>query len=152
MDGDKQIPVHYTLIYSTRTQHPLLILLHHHTQPIKENNASRRLGSASNYKLGDQIMCSMSEAASNDESNTLDDQAEDQGFLYRHSTAIATLTAAYFATFVIAIIFSRMWNEDEIRLHILNVAMRILQAIARLIGGWALTCEQAYNDYANTLH
>lgn len=118
----------------------------------EENNASGRLDSASYYKSGDEIMCSMSEEAGDIEPDASNSSDEDQGILHNYSTAIAALAATYFAVIVVVIIVSRMWDEDEIRLHILNALMRVLQTIARISGGWALACEKAYNDYANTLH
>jgi len=45
-----------------------------------------------------------------------------------------------------------MWDTDEIRLHVLQAIVQILQAFARVIGLWALEFEKAYNDYADTLH
>ena len=94
----------------------------------------------------------MSETAGDAESNSLNGAKEDQGFLHHYSASLATVAAAYFAIFLVIFIAARMWDEDEIRLQLLNTLMRILQTIARTFGGWALACEKAYNDYANTLH
>jgi hypothetical protein len=71
---------------------------------------------------------------------------EDQRLLY-YDAALWTLG---FAT--ITFIGLRMWDTDEIRLHVLHAIVQILQAFARVIGLWALEFEKAYNDYADTLH
>lgn len=118
----------------------------------KENDACRRLGSQNHYEPGDEIMYSMPEETGGAEPSTYDDQGESQRFLRNYTTAVAALATTYVALVVIFIIVSRMWDEDEIRLHVLNTMMRILQTIARICGGWALACEKAYNDYANALH
>lgn len=49
-------------------------------------------------------------------------------------------------------LFYRMWTDDEIRLHVLHAITRILQTLARVLGGWALEFEQAYNEYVKSLH
>lgn len=47
---------------------------------------------------------------------------------------------------------SRLWADDEIRLHVLHASVRVLQTTARIVGGWALKTEKSYNEYVNTLH
>jgi hypothetical protein len=118
----------------------------------ENNNVVGRLDKQYHYEPGDQIMHSMSEEAGGNESGTHDSQGEDQGFLSDNSTAIATFSAAFVATFIISIFVARMWDEDEIKLHILNFLVNLLQTIARLTGGWALHCERTYNEYVNALH
>jgi hypothetical protein len=90
--------------------------------------------------------------ASENESNAPESEAEDQGFLLRNSSALATFATFFVGTLIVQIIISRMWDEDEIRLYALDAMMRFFQLFARMFGGWALTCEKAYNDYANALH
>lgn len=97
-------------------------------------------------------MYSVPEETGSDEPDACNSETEAQRLLRNYSAAIATFAAAYVATIIIAIIVSRMWNEDEIRLHILDALIRILQTIARFCGGWALACEKAYGDYVNALH
>jgi hypothetical protein len=97
-------------------------------------------------------MHTVPEETSGDESGAHDDEAEGQGFLFHYSTAVGVFTATFFATIIISILISRMWNEDEIKLHVLDALMRLFQAIARLSGGWALECERTYNEYVNALH
>lgn len=119
----------------------------------KENeNASRRLGSKDHYESGDEAMCSMPETTGGNESSPHECEGETEGIFYNYSTAIATFAATFFATIIISIIVSRMWDEDEIKLTVLDYLVRILQAIARLCGSWALECERTYNEYVNALH
>jgi hypothetical protein len=119
----------------------------------KENdNVVGRLGSSNHYELGSEIMCSMPEEAAGNESNTCNGEAEDQEFLRNYTATIATLSATFFATIIISVIVTQMWNEDEIKLHVLDALIKILQTMARLFGGWALECERTYNDYASALH
>lgn len=94
----------------------------------------------------------MPEEAGGNESISPEREGEDQGFLLHNTTIIATFASVFFATFVISIIVSRMWDEDEIKLNVLHMLVRVLQAIARLCGGWALEFEQIYNDHVNALH
>ena len=119
----------------------------------KENdNVARRLGSPNHYESGDKIMYSMPESASGNEPISSNEEEQDKGFLLRQAPAIATLSAAFFASIIVSIIISRMWDEDEIKLHLLDILIRFLQSIARLCGGWAIECEKTYNDYVNALH
>src|SRR5215469_4764518 len=41
----------------------------------------------------------------------------------------------------------QLWQEDEVRLHLLHGSIKLLQASARLFGGWALHIEHLYNQY-----
>lgn len=119
----------------------------------KENHAVRRLGCTNHTESRDEIMCSMPEKASGDESSAYDDEAEDSRFLLRNSTTIVgAFAASYFAFVIIYLLMTRMWNEDEIRLHLLSALTRIFQALARTFGLWALECENAYNEYVSILH
>ena len=94
----------------------------------------------------------MSEETSGNEPDAYDSEGENQELLFHHSAAIATLAATFFATIIVCLIVARMWDEDQIKLHILDALVRLLQAVARLCGGWALECERAYNEHVNTLH
>lgn len=118
----------------------------------ENNNVARRLGNSNYYKYGDKNMHSMSEEASGIESNTHQREGSTEEILPNYAAIIATLGATLVGTIIIAIIVSRMWNEDEIKLHILSSAVRILQNIARLSGSWAIECERSYNDHVNALH
>ena len=75
-----------------------------------------------------------------------DSEREDQRVLLYY----ASLWTFGFIT--ITYIGLKMWDTDEIRLHLLHAMVQILQAFARVIGLWALEFEKAYNDYADTLH
>lgn len=58
-------------------------------------------------------------------------------------------------TISILLIFWAMWrlmDSDEVQLHILNFLVRFLQAIARIIGAWAITAESNYNKVVDSLH
>lgn len=94
----------------------------------------------------------MPKETSSDEPNAYYNEAKAEGFLYRHSTLIGTIGASYFAVVIIYLLMIRMWDEDEIRLHILAALTRIFQALARTFGLWALQTEQAYNEYVSILH
>jgi hypothetical protein len=119
----------------------------------KENdNVTGRLGSQYNSESWSERMCTMSEEASGDESGAHDSEEEVHGFLYSKATIAATLGAAFVGSFVVSIIISRMWNEDDIKLHVLSFATRVLQTIAFSSGKWAIECERAYNEYVNALH
>jgi uncharacterized membrane protein YqjE len=89
----------------------------------------------------------MSEETGNAESIARHSEREGQKLLLYH----AAIWSFGFTVFVI-LIANRMWDTDEIRLHILHTIVQILQAFARIIGLWALEFEKAYNDYADTLH
>lgn len=138
--------------YMIELSHPLIPLNHRLVSMNKENHASRRLGSESYYKPGNEIMYPMPEKTVGNESSTYNSEEEDQRFLSRHSTLVGSIAAAYFATIIIYLLMSRMWNEDEIRLHLLSALTRIFQALARTFGLWALECENAYNEYVSILH
>ena len=119
----------------------------------KENdNAVGRLGSTDHYELGYEGVYPMSEEASSNEPDAYDGEGENQELLFHYSDAIATLAATFFATIIVCLIVARMWDEDQIKLHVLDALVRLLQAIARLCGGWALECERAYNEHVNALH
>jgi hypothetical protein len=154
MDGEKLIPAHSILIYSRRRVYQYSI----HLDPLpstmnqENNNVVGRLGSTNDYEHGDKIMYSMPEEASSNESSTHQSEEEDSGFLFHYSTTVATLSAAFFGTIIVSLLVSRMWDEDQIKLHILDTLIKMLQGVARLTGGWALECERAYNDHVNTLH
>lgn len=97
-------------------------------------------------------MYPMPEEASSAEPSSYERDAKDQGFLHKHTAAIATFATAYLITIIFAMIFARMWQEEEFRLHFLNGIIKTLQTVARIAGSWALECERAYNEYVNALH
>lgn len=98
-------------------------------------------------------MCSMPAEASENESGSCESKEDGEGLLFRHAGAVAaTFSAAFFGTIIVSIIISRMWDEDEIKLHMLDFIIRVLQSVARLCGGWAIQCENAYNEHVNALH
>ena len=45
-----------------------------------------------------------------------------------------------------------IWQEDEVRLHVLHTWIRALQSMARTLGIWAIQAEAAYNEVADLLH
>jgi hypothetical protein len=94
----------------------------------------------------------MSTTASGDESDARNREEEDQRLLYSNATAIATLAATLVGTIIICIFLARMWDEDEIKLHVLHSTIHLLQVIARLCGSWALQCEATYDKHVNALH
>lgn len=118
----------------------------------RNDNVVGRLGSQNHYQSGDENMYSLPEETGRNESSAYSNEGEDQELLPSYSATIAAFTATFFATIIISIIISRMWDEDEIKLHVLNALIRVLQSIARLCGGWALQCEQLYNNHVNALH
>lgn len=118
----------------------------------KESENVGRLGSQANEEYRNGGMRSMSTEAGQNEPGAYDGNGEDQGILPNYAAVVATLSAALVGTIVICIIISRMWDEDEIKLHMLNFLTRVLQAVARLAGSWAIECENAYNDHVNALH
>ena len=119
----------------------------------KENdNASRRLGSEDNEQRGSERMRPMPEEAGNYEPISTESEGQSEEVFLRGAATIATLGAAFFGTIIVSIVVSRMWNEDDIKLHVLDALIKILQGIARLCGGWALQCEHTYNEYVNALH
>lgn len=118
----------------------------------KENHAWR-LDSTNHTEPGDEIMCSMPEKTGSIESSACDGEAENQRVFLRNPTFVGATIATSYVTFVIVyLVMSHIWDEDEIRLHILDTLVRLLQAIARMFGSWALECERTYNEYVNTLH
>lgn len=119
---------------------------------VKESYVTRRLGRTNYTEHGDEIMCSMPKETSGDESSTHDSEAEDQGFLHRNSTVVGIIGTAYIFTVIIYLVMSRMWDQDEIKLHFLDAMVKICQALARTFGLWALEFENAYNEYVNILH
>lgn len=119
----------------------------------KENeNVARRFGSQNHHEYRSEAMHSMSEPTGEIEPTPSEREAEAQGFLHNYTAAVATLSATFAATIIISIIVARMWDEDQIKLHVLDYMIKMLQAIARLCGGWALECERTYNEYVNALH
>ena len=118
----------------------------------EKNNASRRLGSESDNLDGSETMYSVPTEAGKTESTSPEHQGESEGLLYNYTATIATLSAAFLGTIIVSIIVSRMWDEDEIKLHVLDALIKLLQGIARLCGGWALQCENTYNEYVKALH
>lgn len=91
-------------------------------------------------------MCSMPEETGDVESTPCDSEREDQKLLYLD----AALWTIGFST--VAFIGIRVWDSDEVRLHVLHAIVQILQTFARVLGLWALEFERAYNDYADSLH
>ena len=91
-------------------------------------------------------MCSMPKETGDTEPVSYDSEDKDSRLLY-FDAALWTLGLA-----TVTFIGLRMWDSDEIRLHILHGMVQILQALARVIGLWAIEFEKAYNDYADTLH
>lgn len=49
-------------------------------------------------------------------------------------------------------VFYELWQEQEFRLHCLNVTRIMLQQSARQLGEWGLKVEKHYGDYVSTLH
>lgn len=49
-------------------------------------------------------------------------------------------------------IMFRIWDDDEIQLHVLHGITRLLQTTARLVGTWALRVEEKYNKTVDSLH
>ena len=91
-------------------------------------------------------MCSMPEETGDTESVSYNSERSDQKLLL-YEAAVWTLG---FAT--VTFIGLRVWDSDEVRLHVLHAIIQILQAFARVLGLWALEFEKAYNDYADSLH
>lgn len=119
----------------------------------KENHACWRLGSKDHTEFGDEIMCSMPETTGSNESSACDSQGENQKLFLRNPTIVGATVAASYVAFIVAyLLMSHIWDEDEIRLHLLDTLIKVFQAIARLFGSWALECERSYNEYVNTLH
>lgn len=52
----------------------------------------------------------------------------------------------------LAILMYHLWDDDEVRLHVLHSIVRILHEIARVIGLWALHFEMEYNNVVDSLH
>ena len=46
----------------------------------------------------------------------------------------------------------RIVSDEEIRLRLMHLSIRLLQTTARVFGGWALKTEKNYNEYVDTLH
>jgi hypothetical protein len=97
-------------------------------------------------------MYPMPEEAGSTQPSSFQRVGKDQGFLYKHSTAVATFASAYLIAIIFIFVFARIWEEEEFRLQILNTIIKLLQTIARVFGSWALECERAYNEYVNALH
>lgn len=79
-------------------------------------------------------------------------ERESEEVLPNYATIIAVLGATLVGTIIISLVVSRMWDEDEIKLHILHGGMKFFQSIARTAGVMALECETAYYEHANVLH
>lgn len=72
---------------------------------------------------------------------------------YQNLPVEAAIWLVRFAAVVYLIsLTSVLWNDDEVRLHMLHLLMRIFQTLARTFGLWALQLENAYNDYVSILH
>lgn len=118
----------------------------------ENNNVVGRLGSKANHESRNGEVRPMPEEASQHESGTHQHEGNIEETLHSYATLIATLGTLFVGTFIICIIVARIWDEDEIKLHVLDMLTRMLQAVARLCGGWAIECEKAYNDHVNALH
>lgn len=90
----------------------------------------------------------MQDSASENERMALANEREEK------DVAVATFIRLLGFALIFTVAFSmyRIWDDDELRLHWLHAVMRILQEIARVVGMWALEFEQAYNEFANSLH
>lgn len=53
---------------------------------------------------------------------------------------------------IIGYVLGRVFEEDEMRLHLLHWFVRMAQKIAAHVGILALMAEQAYNDTASSMH
>lgn len=94
----------------------------------------------------------MSRETGKDESISSDSAGEGEEFSIRYTAAIATFGSILVGCCITAIIISRMFDEDEIKLQVLDFLVKFLQSIARQCGAWAIECEKAYNEYVNALH
>lgn len=94
----------------------------------------------------------MSNEAGQIEQPAPDSSTESKELPIRYATAITGFASLVLGCFVVGILVAQMFDEDQIRLHVLDTLVKILQAIARLAGGWAIECENAYNQYVNVLH
>ena len=118
----------------------------------EEYNAVWRLGSRTDEECWSERMRSMPEEAGQNESGAHQSEGDGEEIFPHYATVFATLGAAFVGTFIVSLIVSRMWDEDEIKLHILDALIKMFQAIARITGSWAIECENAYNEYVNALH
>jgi hypothetical protein len=77
------------------------------------------------------------------------DQRQDKVFLSKSTPAwllgVSTVGVLSYAMF-------SMWDDEEIRLHVLHTLVKLLQAVARVIGMWAIEFERAYNEAVDVLH
>lgn len=70
----------------------------------------------------------------------------------RHLEQATFILEAVVWVLIIGYVLGRMYEEDEMRLHMLHWFMRMAQKVAGQIGILALLAEQAYNDTAQTMH
>lgn len=90
--------------------------------------------------------------AGQNESGAYQPEGNAEEVLSNYATILAVLGATLVGTIIISLIAARMWDEDEIKLHILHSAMNILRSIARTTGSLAIECENAYNQRVTALH
>jgi hypothetical protein len=72
--------------------------------------------------------------------------------LPRHFENVTFVLEAIVWVLIIGYVLGRMYETEEMRLHILHVVMRLAQQIASHIGVLALLAEKAYNDTAASMH
>lgn len=97
-------------------------------------------------------MRSVSTEAGKDEPGTRQREGTNEEVLPSYAVVIGVLGTALIGTIIVCLVISRMWNEDEIKLHVLSSTIKLLQGIARVSGSWALECENTYNKHVNALH
>jgi len=114
----------------------------------KEEDASRRLGSGQDNETRYERMYSVQGEAGEDESVS----PEDEGTYPYLSLQPLIWFIRLAAITYLALLVYNLWYDDEIRLHVLHATIRVMRAIARTAGEWALECEQSYNEYVDTLH
>jgi hypothetical protein len=109
---------------------------------------TRRLGSGTDKETGDDGMHSMQGAAAENERVSSEDAGESKNY--------SATTLVWIVRFAIIVYLALMWyrllEDEEFRLHWLHAMTRLSQSLARLFGLWALNFEQAYNDFVATLH
>jgi hypothetical protein len=116
--------------------------------PQEDRDVTWRLGSSSYKEDGSDSMYSMSSTPGENESipSNFQSKVEDSAGEYVVWIIRFAIISYMFG------IATRLWSDEETRLRLMHLSIRMFQNIARLFGGWALEAEKSYNQYVESLH
>lgn len=117
------------------------------TDPQEVSNA-RRLGSRDYKEDRSHTVHPLSGPPAEDEPNAPELHPEVEVDIQQFVIWSVRLAAVGYFT----VLLYGLWNDTEIRLHLLHLTTRFLQSSARTIGGWGLQAESLYGEFVDSLH